>query len=102
VRVCQRLDGIPLAIELAAARVRAMTVEQIAERLEDRFHLLTGGSRIAPPRHQTLGALLDWSHELLSEPERILFRRLSVFNGGWTLEAAEAVCADVEEHCKLK
>lgn len=90
--VCQRLDGIPLALELAAARVRALTVEQIAARLDDRFRLLTAGSRTALPRHQTLRAMVDWSHGLLSEPERGLFRRLSVFAGGWTLEAAEAVC----------
>jgi len=91
-QVCQRLDGIPLAIELAAARVKLLRVEQIAERLDDRFQLLTGGERTALPRHQTLAALIDWSHELLTESERTLFRRLSVFAGGWTLEAAEAVC----------
>jgi predicted ATPase/class 3 adenylate cyclase len=93
VEVCRRLDGIPLAIELAAARVRALPVEQIAPRLEDRFRLLTGGSRTALPRQQTLRALIDWSYDLLSEPERIVLRRLSVFAGGWTLEAAEAVCS---------
>jgi predicted ATPase len=93
-RVCQRLDGMPLAIELAAARVRALSVEQIADRLDDRFRLLTGGSRTALPRQQTLRATLDWSHDLLSEAERALVRRLSAFAGGWTLEAAEAVCAD--------
>jgi predicted ATPase/DNA-binding SARP family transcriptional activator len=92
--VCRRLDGIPLAIELAAARLRALPIEQIAARLDDRFRLLTGGSRAALPRQQTLRATLDWSYDLLSEPERILLRRLSVFAGGWTLEAAEAVCAD--------
>ena len=92
-QVCQRLDGIPLAIELAAARVKALPVEQIAARLDDRFRLLTGGSRTALPRQQTLRALIDWSYDLLSEPERALLRRLSVFAGGWTLEAAEAVCA---------
>jgi predicted ATPase/transcriptional regulator with XRE-family HTH domain/tetratricopeptide (TPR) repeat protein len=93
-RVCQRLDGIPLAIELAAARVRLLSLEQIASRLEADFHLLTGGSRTALPRHQTLKALIDWSYNLLSEKERRLLRRLSVFAGGWTLEAAEKVCAD--------
>jgi predicted ATPase/class 3 adenylate cyclase len=93
VQICRRLDGIPLAIELAAARVRMLTVEQIAARLDDCFHLLTGGSRTSLPRHQTLRATIDWSYALLSEPERILLRRLSVFSGGWTLEAAEAVCA---------
>jgi non-specific serine/threonine protein kinase len=92
-QICYRLDGIPLAIELAAARVKALSVEQIAARLDDRFRLLTGGSRTALPRHQTLQALIDWSHDLLSEVERVLLHRLSVFAGGWTLEAAETVCA---------
>ncbi len=92
VDVCRRLDGIPLAIELAAARVKALTTEQIARRLDDRFRLLTSGGRAALPRHQTLRATMDWSYDLLSEKERILFRRLSVFAGGWTLEAAESVC----------
>src|SRR5262249_19988159 len=91
--ICVRLDGIPLAIELAAARLKALPVEKIAERLDDRFRLLTGGSRTALPRQQTLRALIDWSYDLLTEPERMLLRRLSVFAGGWTLEAAEAVCA---------
>jgi predicted ATPase/class 3 adenylate cyclase len=93
VQICRRLDGIPLAIELAAARVRALSVEQIAARLDDRFRLLTGGSRTALRRQQTLQAAIDWSYQLLSESERILLRRLSVFAGGWTLEAAEAVGA---------
>src|SRR5439155_21379396 len=79
VQVCRALDGIPLAIELAAARLRALSIEQIAARLNDRFQLLTGGSRAALPRQQTLRATLDWSYELLSEPERTLLRRLSVF-----------------------
>jgi predicted ATPase len=92
-QVCARLDGIPLALELAAARVRVLTVEQIAARLDDRFRLLTGGSRTALRRQQTLQALIDWSHDLLAETERALLRRLSVFAGGFTLEAAEAVCA---------
>lgn len=92
--ICRRLDGIPLAIELAAARVRALSVEQIASRLEDRFALLTGGSRTALARQQTLSALIDWSYALLSEAERSLLGRLSVFSGGWTLEAAEAVCGE--------
>ncbi len=91
-QICSRLDGIPLAIELAAARVKMMTVEQIAKRLDDRFRLLTGGARTALPRQQTLRAMIDWSYNLLSEPEKTLFRRLAVFVGGWTLEAAEAVC----------
>jgi predicted ATPase/class 3 adenylate cyclase len=91
-QVCSRLDGIPLAIELAAARVKILKVEQIAQRLDDRFRLLTSGSRTALPRQQTLRALIDWSYDLLSEPERALLRRLSVFAGGWTLEAAETVC----------
>jgi predicted ATPase/class 3 adenylate cyclase len=93
VQICYHLDGIPLAIELAAARVRGLSVEQIASRLDDRFHLLTSGARTVLPRHQTLHALIDWSHDLLSESERALLRRLSVFAGGWTLEAAESVCA---------
>jgi predicted ATPase/class 3 adenylate cyclase len=92
-QVCRRLDGIPLAIELAAARVRSLPVEQITARLDDRFRLLTGGSRTALPRQQTLRALIDWSYDLLAETERALLRRLSVFAGGWTLQAAEAVCA---------
>ena len=91
-QICHRLDGIPLAIELSVARVKMMPVEQVAARLDDRFRLLTGGSRTALPRHQTLRALIDWSYDLLSEPERALFQRLSVFAGGWTLEAAEAIC----------
>ncbi len=85
--ICRRLDGIPLAIELAAAQVRALPVEQIAARLGDRFRLLTGGARTALPRQQTLRATIDWSYALLSEPERALFARLSVFAGGLTLEA---------------
>jgi non-specific serine/threonine protein kinase len=93
-QICHRLDGLPLAIELAAARVSAMTVDQIATRLDDRFRLLTGGSRTALPRQQTLKALIDWSWDLLSDVERTLLRRLSVFVGGWTLEAAEAVVSD--------
>ena len=91
-QVCHQLDGIPLAIELAAARVKVLAVEQIASRLDDRFRLLTGGSRMVLPRHQTLRAAIDWSYHLLSETERVLLRRLSVFAGGWTLEAAESVC----------
>ncbi len=93
VQICQRLDGIPLALELAAARVKVLTPEQIAARLDDRFRLLTGGSRTALPRQQTLRAMMDWSFNLLSEPERIVLRRLSTFAGGWTIEAAEAICA---------
>jgi non-specific serine/threonine protein kinase len=92
-QICQRLDGLPLAIELAAARIAVLSPEQIAARLDDRFRLLTGGSRTALPRHQTLQAMVDWSHELLDDQERVLLRRLAVFAGGWTLEAAEAVCA---------
>ncbi len=89
--ICRRLDGIPLAIELAAMRLRTLSAGEIAARLDDRFALLTGGSRTALPRHRTLRAAIDWSHGLLSEPERTLLRRLAVFAGGWTLEAAEAV-----------
>ncbi len=94
VQIVRRLDGVPLALELAAARVRALGVEQIAARLDDRFQLLTGGSRTALPRQQTLRALIDWSWDLLSDEEKRLFRRLAVFLGGWTMEAAEAVCKD--------
>jgi predicted ATPase/class 3 adenylate cyclase/Tfp pilus assembly protein PilF len=94
VEICCRLDGIPLALELAAARVRALSVEQIASGMGDLFRLLTGGSRTALPRQQTLRAAIDWSYDLLSEPERMLLLRLSVFAGGWNLEAAEAVCSD--------
>jgi predicted ATPase len=96
-QLCVRLDGIPLALELAAARVKAMSVEQIASRLDDRFRLLTGGSRTALPRQQTLRAMIDWSYDLLSEKEKTLLNRLSVFAGGWTLEAAEKVCSDPVE-----
>ena len=92
--VCSRLDGIPLAIELAAARVKVLSIEKIFERLDDRFNLLTGGKRTALPRQQTLRALIDWSYDLLSKEEKILWSRLSVFSGGWTLEAAEEVCSD--------
>ncbi len=89
--VCRRLDGIPLAIELAAARVKVLSVEQIAARLDDRFSLLAGGNRAAPRRQQTLRAAIDWSHDMLSDSERELLRRLSVFAGGFTLEAVEYV-----------
>ena len=89
--ICRRLDGIPLALELVASRLRIFTPQQIASRLNDRFRLLTGGSRTALPRQQTLQALIDWSYDLLSAEEQALFRRLSVFVGGWTFEAAEAI-----------
>jgi predicted ATPase/class 3 adenylate cyclase len=89
--ICRRLDGIPLAIELAAARTKVFPPEEIATRLDDRFRLLTGGSRTALERHQTLFALIEWSHNLLSEAERVLLRRLSVFAGGWSFEAARIV-----------
>jgi predicted ATPase/DNA-binding CsgD family transcriptional regulator len=92
VRLCRQLDGMPLAIELAAARARVLSTEQIASRLEDSFRLLVTESRMALPRQQTLQATIEWSHELLSEQEKVLFRRLSVFAGGCTLEAAEEVC----------
>ncbi|MAF11178.1 hypothetical protein CMK11_12070 [Candidatus Poribacteria bacterium] len=91
--ICRRLDGIPLAIELAAARVRGMSVEQIHERLDDRFRLLTGGGRTSARRQQTLRALVDWSYRLLTHPQQALFSRLSMFSGGFTMEAAEDVCA---------
>jgi predicted ATPase/DNA-binding SARP family transcriptional activator len=96
VRVCRALDGMPLAIELAAARLRTMSIEQLANRLDDRFRLLTGGSRTALPRHRTLRAMVDWSWELLTDAERTVLRRLSVFWGGASLEAAERVCAGNE------
>jgi predicted ATPase/DNA-binding SARP family transcriptional activator/Tfp pilus assembly protein PilF len=92
-QICRRLDGIPLAIELAAARVQALTVEEIAARLDDRFNLLMVGNRTALPRHQTLRALNDWSYDLLCEEEQILFRRLAVFRGGRTQQAVQAVCS---------
>lgn len=92
-RLCRALDGMPLAIELAAARLRTMPLNQLAHRIDDRFRLLTGGSRTALPQHRTLGAVIDWSWELLGEAERAVLRRLSVFSGGASLEAAERVCA---------
>jgi predicted ATPase/DNA-binding winged helix-turn-helix (wHTH) protein len=91
--ICRRLDGIPLAIEMAAARVAALDIEELAGRLDERLRLLTGGKRTALPRHQTLRATLDWSHELLAGPERVILRRLAVFAGAFTLEAAGAVAA---------
>ena len=97
IRICQRLDGIPLAVELAAARLRGLSLGQIASRLDDTLRLLASGERTARPRHQTLRAMVDWSHELLTESERTLFRRLSVFAGGFTLDAAEVVCGPGED-----
>lgn len=90
--ICRRLDGIPLAIELAAARARSMPVEEVSRRLDQRFDFLTGGSRTALPRHQTLRSLIDWSYDLLSAAEQAVLRRASIFAGGWTLDAAEQVC----------
>jgi predicted ATPase len=104
-QICARLDGIPLAIELAAARVRLFSTAEIAARLDDRFNLLTGGSRTALPRQQTLRASIDWSWNLLSDSERALLRRLTVFAGGWTLEAAGSVCSvagDIQSHQVLE
>ena len=95
-QICRRLDGIPLALELAAARLTLFSAEQVAARLDDRFRLLTGGSRTALPRQQTLRALIDWSYDLLSEPERSLFRRFSVFAGGCTYDAIEKVCHQLD------
>lgn len=92
--ICRRLDGLPLALELAAARTRALSVEDVAARLDRCFELLSGGRRTALPRHRTLRALIDWSYELLEPPELTVMRRLSVFAGGWSLEAAEALCVD--------
>ena len=91
--ICQRLDGLPLAIELAAPRMRIMSSAQLAERLDDIFALLVGGARSAPPRHQALRATLDWSHDMLDADERAAFRRLAAFAGGFTLDAAERVAA---------
>jgi predicted ATPase/class 3 adenylate cyclase/DNA-binding CsgD family transcriptional regulator len=96
VEICRRLDGVPLAIELAAARVRALSLAEIVESLHDRFRLLTGGARTAVRRQQTLRASVDWSHALLTEPERVLFRRLAVFLGGFDLDAAQAVAGSGE------
>ena len=92
--ICARLDGLPLAIELAAARVRALSLAEILDSLHDRFRLLTGGARTAVRRQQTLRASVDWSHALLTEPERVLFRRLAVFLGGFDLDAAQTVAGD--------
>src|SRR5579871_3755921 len=92
--ISRRLDGIPLAIELAAARVKVLSPQQLLQKLDERFRVLTGGDRSALPRHQTMRALIDWSYDLLSEPERALFRKLAIFAGGFTLETAAAVCGD--------
>lgn len=91
-RICERLDGLPLAIELAAARIKTLSTDDLAARLDDRFGLLTTAPRTAEVRHRTLRATIDWSHELLTAPQQALFRRLAVFRGGWTLPAAEGVC----------
>jgi predicted ATPase/tetratricopeptide (TPR) repeat protein len=92
--ICRRLDGIPLALELAAARVTMLSPKQLAQRLDERFRVLTGGDRSALPRQQTMRALIDWSYDLLTDAEKAIFRRLSIFAGGFTLETASAVCAD--------
>jgi non-specific serine/threonine protein kinase len=92
--ICRRLDGLPLAIELAAARLTVLSIDQIRDRLDDRFHLLAGGDRTSAARQQTLEAAVDWSYELLTPRERLLLRRLAIFARDWTLEAAEEVCAD--------
>ena len=94
--ICRRLDGIPLAIELAAARVRIFSTVDLARRLDERFRILTGGTRTALPRQQTMWSTIDWSYDLLDDRERTLLRRVSVFSGGWTTDAAQAVCADVD------
>jgi len=96
-QICRRLDGLPLAIELAAARLRGLSLDQIVANLDNRFWLLTGGSKATLPRHQTLQATIDWSYDLLDEQERHLFSRLSVFASAWTLPAAEEVCSDPDE-----
>ena len=94
IRICYQLDGIPLAIELAAARIKVLSAEKICEKLGDRFKLLTGGKRTALPRQQTLKAMVDWSYDLLSEKEKIMLQRSTVFSGGWTPESAEKICSD--------
>src|SRR5207253_6554687 len=96
VHLCRRLDGLPLAIELAAVRTRVLTPEQILDRLTDRFALLTGGSRAALPRHQTLRTTIEWSHDLLSAAERAVLRRCCVFAGRFTLDDVESVCASAD------
>jgi predicted ATPase/DNA-binding SARP family transcriptional activator len=101
VQICRQLDGIPLAIELAAARMRILSPDQISAHLNDRFNLLTGGSRTALPRHQTLRATMDWSYGLLGEPEQTLLRRLAVFPGSFTLEAVEEICNDERDNASL-
>jgi len=93
-RICEQLDGLPLAIELAASRLRVLSLEQIAERLDDRFHLLTGGTRLSQAKHQTLRTMIDWSYDLLTEQEKTLLKRLSKMPAGWTLEDAETRCSD--------
>ena len=95
--LCRRLDGIPLAIELAAARVNQLSLNALAQKLDDRFRILTGGDRTALPRQQTMRATIDWSYDLLAAPEQRVFERLSVFAGGCTLAAATAVCGEVEK-----
>jgi len=95
-QICYHLDGIPFAIELAAARTKILTLEKICEKLNNRFQLLTGGKRTSLPRQQTLRAMIDWSYDLLSHKEKLLLQRLSVFSGGWTIETAEQICADEE------
>jgi predicted ATPase len=95
--ICRELDGLPLAIELAAARAKALSLEDIAARLSDRFRFLRAWKRVADPRHQTLQATMDFSYELLSEEEQELFRRLSIFAGGFTLDAVAAVCCDGDD-----
>ena len=101
IRICSRLDGIPLAIELAAVRMQTLSAEQISEQLDECFHILTGGSRTALPKHQTLRACIDWSWRLLADSEQTLLRRLSVFAGGFLLEAVEQVCAEDEIESRL-
>jgi predicted ATPase len=97
VQLCQQLDGLPLAIELAASRLRLLSLEQIAARLDDRFGLLTSSNRLAPLKQQTLRTMMDWSYDLLSDNERMMLRRLSIFTADWTIDLAEAICADNTE-----
>jgi predicted ATPase/class 3 adenylate cyclase len=100
--ICRRLDGIPLAIELAAARVKVLSPRQLAQKLDERFRVLTGGDRAALPRHQTMRALIDWSYDLLSEDEQTVFRKLSIFAGGCTIQTATTVCGDGDELAMLE
>ncbi len=96
--ICRRLEGLPLAIELAAARIKILSPPQILDRLENRLKLLTGGAKDLPARQQTMRGAIEWSYDLLDETERVLFERLAVFAGGFTVEAAETICNNYESN----